>query len=334
MRRPKRVAGALAGAMLRCKKREIAAAGQSVYSGDRGSDMGLFDIFRRRSESAQAPAPVQATAPATGERRFHQDRSRMFDLDRTRALVELAGVPQEARDDDWFERFHDAVWTASVLIPDPAVIGGPDGMPYLRLVLPPQGVPFDSQCLANVAAGCVDDLRGAALFAHEADPPEAALYVFPMGVIESLLAFDSFKGDPIDVAEMELPPPQGDVFASAGEGLQQHLVVTKEHQILVGSPSAQYLPPHIAFALWRYVTQIWKLENPRVAVVTDFEMRPTRSLVIGRKESEFAPDDDIAQMIRYLTWYLPPLRLVMLMPEDWRLEDMTPLAELFDASKV
>ncbi|HEX8191638.1 MAG TPA: hypothetical protein VF552_01940 [Allosphingosinicella sp.] len=303
--------------------------------------MGLFDIFKRKPD-APAPAPVPA-APAppppppaaqAGERRFHLDRSRMFDLRHTQALAELLAVPLEARDHTWSDRFHDAVWTASVYIPEPAVISGPDGMPYLRLVLPPQGVPFDSQCLANVASDCVEDLRGAALFASEGDPPEGALYVFPMGVLHSLLQYDSPDGDPVDVADMALPPPEEGMFSGGGDGLRQGLVVEKAHDILVGSPSADFLPPHLAFALWRYVTQIWKLEDPRVAIVVDHHMRPRRSLVIGRKASEFGPDDDIALMVRYLTWYLPPLRMVMLMPEDWSLETMTPLSELFDASQV
>lgn len=293
--------------------------------------MGLFDLFRRRAEPEAAPAPAAAEA---GNRRFHRDRARMFDLESTRALTELLAVPLEARDEAWSERFHDVAWTASVFIPQPAVISGPDGMPYLRLVLPPHGVPFDSQCLANVAPGCIDDLCGAALFAAEEDPPEAAVYVFPMGVIESLLAYDSPHGDPIDVADMALPPPEEGVFAGQGEGPRQHLVVEKEHEILVGTPNADYLPPHLAQALWRYLTQVWKLEDPRVAIVVDHHMRPRRSLVVGRRHSEFAPDDDIALMVRYLTWYLPPLRMVMLMPEDWNLETMTPLAELFGASKV
>ena len=257
----------------------------------------------------------------------------MFDLAATKALNELVAVPKEARDHGWSERFHDAVWTASVLVPQPAVVPGPDGMPYLRLVLPAEGVPFESQCLANLAPGCIDNLSGAALFAAETDPPEAALYVFPMGVIDSLLRFDSPDGDPQEVAEMASPAEDG-VFSGGGDGIRQHLLSEKEHDILIGTPSADYLPPHAAHALWRYLREVWKLDDPRVAIISDRHMRPTRSLVIGRKRSDFAPDDDVDLMARYLTWYLPPLRLVMLMPEDWQLETMTPLRTFFDAAEL
>lgn len=257
----------------------------------------------------------------------------MFDLANTQVLAGLLAMPREARDHGWSERFHDAVWTASIYVPQPSIVAGPDGMPYLRLVLPPERVPFDSQCLANLAPGCIENLCGAALFASESDPPDAALYVFPMGVLDSLLRFDSPDGDPRDVADMERPEEEG-MFSGGGDGLRQDLVVQKAHDVLVGTPSADYLPPHAAHALWRYIREVWQLENPRVAIVSDPHMRPTRSLLIGRKRSEFAPEDDVDLMARYLTWYLPPLRLVMLMPEEWRLEDMTPLAELFDADKV
>lgn len=284
--------------------------------------MGLFDLFRKQ------PEPVPILAAARDERRFHQDRARMFDIERTKALAELLAVPGEARDGGWSARFFDAVWTASVVIPQPAVISGPDGMPYLRLELPPPGVPFDSQCLANVAAGCLVDHCGAALFAGAGDPPDAARYVFSMGLIDSLLRYDSPDGDPIDSADMARPVDP-DVFSEEGDASHQRLTVEKAHDVLIATPSAEYLPPHLAHGLWRYLTQAWKLDEPRVLLLTDFEMRPTRSLVVGRKRSGFAPGDDVALMLRYLHWYLNPGRMLMLTPEDWRIEDMTPLRELF-----
>src|SRR5215217_114777 len=158
-----------------------------------GGAMGLFDLFRK---GAAAPA---AAPRGAGERRFHQDRSLMFDLANTQRLVELVAVPREARDPAWSERFHDAVWTASIYVPQPAVVPGPDGMPYLRLILPSEGVAFDSQCLANLAPGCIDNLSGAALFSTEGHPPDAAHYVFSMGVLDSLLRYDSPDGDPQDI---------------------------------------------------------------------------------------------------------------------------------------
>ena len=288
--------------------------------------MGLFDLFRRRAEPATEAAP--APAATVDRRRFHQDRARMFDLERTKVLAQLLAVPGEVRDQNWSERFFDAVWTASLVVPPSSVISGPDGMPYLRLELPPAGVPFDSQCLANVAARCLDDHCGAALFAAADDPPEAAHYVFSMGLIDSLLRYDSPDGDPMDVADMARPVNES-MFEQDGDRLHQRLTVAKAHSVLLATPSASYLPPQLAHGLWRYLTQVWKLEDPRVLLLTDLEMRPTRTLVISRKRSEFAPGDDVELMIRYLHWYLNPGRMLMLMPEDWRLGDMTPLRQLF-----
>ena len=76
------------------------------------------------------------------------------------------------------------------------------------------------------------------------------------------------------------------------------------------------------------------VEDPRVQLIADMQMRPHRSLVIGKKRSEFpegAPLDDMARM---LLWYLPPQRSVMLMPDDWSLGQMTPLSEPMSQARI
>ena len=57
-------------------------------------------------------------------------------------------------------------------------------------------------------------------------------------------------------------------------------------------------------------------------------MTPSRNLVIGRKFSEF-PDREVAsRATQMLLWYLPPRRYLLLMPENWTLDQMRPLKEL------
>jgi hypothetical protein len=98
--------------------------------------------------------------------------------------------------------------------------------------------------------------------------------------------------------------------------------------VMVGSPSENYLPKHTARLLYRHLTEGWKMEDPRVALVVDPQMTPTRNLIIGRKFSEF-PDQEIAgQAARMLLWYMPPHRYLLLMPENWSTDQMRPLREL------
>lgn len=293
--------------------------------------MGIRDWFRR-GETARVPA-VQTPPPGEGaadRRRFHRDRGRMFDIAKTHDLAALLAVPREARDDGWNDRFFDAVWCGSIALAEPQTFLGPDGLPYLRLDIPRPDTGFDSQCLANLAVGCLEHGVGAALFAGPDDPPEAAHYVFSPGLIDSLLRYDSPLGDPIDVAEAALPPDE-DAFSVARDGASHAMTVRKEHQALVGTPSAEYLPPHLARALHDFLSRAWGIETPRVQLIVDTHMRPHRSLVVNCRRSDFAPDADVDTAVRQLLWFLNPGRTVMLMPDHWSPDDMTPLTALFEA---
>jgi len=279
--------------------------------------MGIRDWFRRRE-----PAPAE-------KRRFHQDRSAMFDLSRTAALEALLRIPREQRDDAWHDAFYDAAWFGSIALTEPQLFGGPDGFPYLRLNLPRDGERFEAQCLANLAPQCLETAVGAALFASPDDPPEAAQFVFSPGLLDSLIRYDSPGGDPIDAAEIALPS-QGETFSVEKEGWSQSMTVEKTHDVLIGSPSSEYLPPHLAAGLYQFLTRAWDMEEPRVLLMVDTHMRPHRSLMVNRKRGDFAEEAHVDDSVRKLLWYLNPRRMVMLMPEHMTDDQMTPLRELFE----
>lgn len=284
--------------------------------------MGLRDLFRRAVPASAPPTP----APA--ERRFHLDRARMFDLSKTGQLEALFAVPRDQREAGWVARFWDAAWCGSVALAEPQTFQGPDGFPYLRLDLPRPDTAFESQCLANLADACLKNWVGAAFFASPDDGPEQAQFVITYGVIDSLLRYDSPHGDPIDLAEAA-GPVDSDTF-DVERGLWSQTTTTRAaHEVLVGSPSAEYLPPETAAALCGFLEQAWGMTDPRVELLIDMKLRPHRVLVIGRKRSEFPEGADIDHAARTLLWYLPPSRSVMLMPEEGSRERMLPLRNLF-----
>lgn len=249
----------------------------------------------------------------------------MFDIARTPLLGELLGRPRDQRGPDWLGRFYDAAWTASVKCPSDEAFSGPDGMPYLRLELPGEGEAFGAQCMANLAMDCLERARGIAFFANAMETPAEAQFVFPFGVIDSMLRHDSPEGDPGDLADWNRPPPPAPKrgFLGFGKGREP------AREILVARPSADYLPPHAARALHHYLTNRWELPEPRIALIVDSLGRPTRSLVIGRKRSSFRDEGFLQDLMRYTTWYLPPGRGLALMPEDWSPSDMRLLTEFF-----
>lgn len=257
--------------------------------------------------------------------RFRRDRSAMFDRRLTAELHALFDQPRAARDATWLELFYDIAWFAA--LEAAGVQEGADGLPYLRLNLPRPGEAFGSHCLANRAGDCLAAGYGAALFASADDPFEAAQFVFPFGVLDSMLRYDSPDGDPVDVAESALPPEQ----AVARKRGWFSFGTAKEpaRQVLLATPSDQFLPPYAAKALHAWLIREWGLQNPRVQLLTDFAMRPHRHLVIGRKLSDFPDPQSAQQAMQYVLWHLPPMRSVVLLPEDWRLSELTPLRDLF-----
>jgi hypothetical protein len=74
------------------------------------------------------------------------------------------------------------------------------------------------------------------------------------------------------------------------------------------------------------------MTDPCVALLMVPDLRPTRSLVIGKRVSDFAregiPEQQMHDRVRILSWYLPPSRTLMLMPEDFDDRSLIPLASL------
>jgi hypothetical protein len=284
-----------------------------------GIAMGLTDWFKRKPTE-----PLQPAEPTPEQTRFSSDRSKLFDIERTATLAALLRVPAGERDLSWSEAFHDAAWYASVVMPTLEPFVGPDGFAYLRFDIPHEG-PFDSQSLGNLAAQCVDARVGAALFASPDDPVDQAAFVFSMGALDGMLRFGTIDGDPVDAAEAGAEDAA--MFDVDRGDRAQTLTVRQAHEVMIGAPSRSYLPPSSAGPLYDRLTRGWGVEAPRVALLMDPAMRPTRSLVLGVKRSDFPADAPIDDMMRTLLWYLPPRRMLILTPEDWTVGTMTPLAD-------
>ena len=164
----------------------------------------LFSRARPEPEPAAKRAP---TPPATT--RFAVDRPRMFDLALTARLIALCAVDRDERDDAWSEAFFDAIWNAAMQVPTPQVFEGPDGFSYLRLNLPVPGRQFGADCLSAMALTCLEAATGVAVFAGP-DATEPA-FVMSMGLLDCMRRLDSWRGDPIDLAELAAARPSSNV---------------------------------------------------------------------------------------------------------------------------
>jgi len=284
--------------------------------------MALFDLFRRTSPKPE-PQPAPQPPQGSGTRHFERDPARMFDTAKTAALAHLFAVPSEQRDADWIDRFWAAAWTAALVLPEPPIAPGPDGFPYLRLHLPAQGASYEANSLMNLASGLVEQGAGAAFFAAAGADMADAEYVVPMGVLDSILRFDHPGGEPSELDEVRSGTPTANRVTTLPAG----------EQILVGTPSPDFLSPAAARALHRHLAEDWGLAEPRVAILVSPSLCPSRSLVVGQSRSALlakgATEAQIAGWMERIGWFLPPSRGLMLMPDGWSVEEMTPLRELF-----
>lgn len=278
--------------------------------------MSLFETLfgDGRKPDAETPAQKSATMP---HHAFTPDRDKMFDQSLTQRVRELLEVPNEERGDAWYPEFFTALWNASIELPlsnNPFM--GPDQFDYMRIDLPAGGS-FEPQSLSDLAEPCVHEGCGAALYARPTDGEPA--YIIPMGVLESLLRYGEWRGEPAELTEHSDLPIAGPITFEI------------ETRVELSPPDSEYLSENAAFALDRYLKDEWKMAEPRVQLMVSSDMCPARSLIINMPRSAFADEEEAQYFGQCVIWFLPPSRVIILLPEDWNEAEMVPLANLYTA---
>lgn len=261
--------------------------------------------------------PATESHPDRPPHAFTVDRSKMFNQDLTHRVHELLAASHDQRDDSWYPEFFTALWNASIELPlsdNPFM--GPDRFDYMRIDLPAGGS-FEPDSLANLAGPCVREGCGAALFALPTDGEPA--YIIPMGVLESLLRYGEWRGEPSELAEHSEAPIDGPI------------TLETDTRVELGAPDSDYLSENAAFAMDRYLKDEWQMAEPRVQLMASADMRPSRSLIINKPRSAFADKEEAQYFGQCLIWFLPPSRVVTLLPDDWSEDEMVPLASLYES---
>lgn len=272
-------------------------------------------------------APVREETPVAVLRmgpRFASpdDAERFCDMVETDRLAVLLANRGQGGDAQWINAFYDAAWHAALTLPWDSPVEGPDGLPYLRFDLPGEGE-FEAVSLGQIAPQCVKGGFGAAIYASPDDPVERAAFVFSMGRIDSILRYDDPDGDP---ADREAPVRVADKASNA--------VPSGQREVLVSAPSHDYLPPSSARPLYSQLVDGWGYDAPRVGLIVDSALEPSRALVIGVPRNAFPEDAPVDDMMAVLTWYLPPGRSVMLMPDDMDPAQLVPLSDYLEAAPL
>jgi hypothetical protein len=233
--------------------------------------------------------------------------------DMTLELHDLFQVPRQERDEEWLKDFFEVIPTASLRGFDPQIQHGPDGFPYLMLSIPESGEEFDAFCVADAVEYCLKAGCGIVILSqpNKIDQPE---WIFPFGSLWAYAKYGNFVGDPSD----ELPDrtasnpnqQESDNTLSAAQ-------TDENRQVQVGAPSEDYLPSFARAAIGRFLNEAIGLQQPRVALVVDPLLKPSRSLMFAELTPDrFEKEEHFAIVMNSLRWFLPATRgLMVSVPE-------------------
>jgi hypothetical protein len=230
-----------------------------------------------------------------------------FDLEQTHALAKLFEVEADQRDDAWQQKFYAAVPEATLMAFDPHVSQGPDMFPYFALAIPDPG-PVTPFCIAHILDDVLNNGYGAVIWG-DSSRSGAPEWVFSYG---DLLSYSMHGQVDTGRAQAAAPAPE---------------VAGKARQVLVASPSEEYLPARARRAMGGYVRQYIHLPHPKIALVTDPKLNPAQSLMINLTLGQYDGDErTLHAAIGYLRWFLPHSYSLMPMPDDWDDSNFAPLS--------
>lgn len=228
-----------------------------------------------------------------------------FDLAKTSELAALFETPRERRDPAWIAQFYQAVPDATMMSFTPQVQQGPDQFPYFQMAIPAPG-PLTPFCITHVLDYLLDNGLGVAIFG-DASRVNGPQWVFSYGDLLSYSLFGRFDGDP------------------SAAGLS-NLDTGGSHQVLQATPSESYFPARARRSLGRYMRSMFQHPCPKIALIDDAKLNPSRNLMINLTLEQYRGDrNKLDSAMRYLTWFIPRTYSLMPMPPGWNDSGFAPL---------
>lgn len=208
-----------------------------------------------------------------------------FDLQKTQQVLDLFEINRDSRDEQWCERFYDAVVDASMSAPADRVLRGPDGFPYFVLNPPPAKQAFEPFCISHILQTCLDEGLGVVL-QPQPGPPQ---WVFPYGELWTLRTTGKF--------EVQKDSAAGDVaITGAAQGSPQRML---------SQPSESFFPPFARQVIKKFLEEKTGRTNLKVMLVTDPGAEIVQSLAFDVFEEDFADPAPFRDIMYRLTWFLP-----------------------------
>jgi hypothetical protein len=260
-----------------------------------------FDGTRWTQWTHHASPAVAPQVPAKLDGEMGVD----FGAKKADELTDLFRVARDHRDDAWIQQFYEAVPGAALMSFSPQVEKGPDLFPYFQLAVLCRGPEVS---LANVLDHLLDIGCGAAIFGDpdRSNPPD---WIFSYGDLLCYRLYGRFDGTPRAAG------------GSPGASTGGPTVTRLEHDetVLVAAPSESYLPQKARRAIGRYMREVYRHPDPRVALVELPSLDPPRNLMVNLTLAQYQGDSGkLNAAVGRLLWFLPKTYSLMPMPEGFK----------------
>lgn len=217
----------------------------------------------------------------------------LYDINKTKIIVELLGVPANQRTEDWQQRFDESILQASFTCGNPQVVEGPDGFPYFMLQYPESKKPFNPYSLVSIKDHVLKNGFGVAL----SPDGRQVIWSIPHGALVNLHL-------------------NGELFTQADHtNLPVREVLKEKTEVFYGQPSEEHLPAATREVLKDFL-QTQGIDEPRVALM--MRERPegtTLELVFNIHAEEFESEEHFEALMKMVQWFLPGHYSITVLPK-------------------
>lgn len=248
--------------------------------------MGLFDLFRKKQQQAE---PAQSEPATNGY---------FGDLEKTGIIYSLIKVPAEQRDEQWQKSFLENIVQASFRCGEPQVITGPDGFPYVQLLMPKPNESFQCYVIDKMKDDFLLEGGYGVVINPDSGQPD---WVLSYGDIMNLDLNGTFYTSG--------PTP----FST----LKEDETIDGEEKVLVGQPSELILSK-INRGLLRKFLLSKGVKSPKVFLMSRAANNGAGSqeLVFNLTPQDFESEEVFRTVMQNLGWFLPRHYSFVGMSED------------------
>jgi len=209
------------------------------------------------------------------------------DLEKTLIINELMQVPFDNRDEQWVNRFLQAIASANLKPASQEVALGRDGYPYLFLETVVPNENFRAFVIDKQLPMILQEGFGIVINAHNPRPD----WVFSYGDIVNLELNDEFYTD-------------NSIFSGHQK---KNETLESDEKVLIGQPSEAIFPKYLRKQIRDFLIQSG-VKNPKIMLMArgyEDEERASQDLVFNFIPDQFADKDTFNEIMRTIAWFLP-----------------------------